>query len=681
MRPDQTKYILDNLNKQSVKEMANALGLKEKDIRRFIEIKKYRKKNLKGETKEEPVLPVSSTPAWVAVLSLVLIAILGFAAYFNMLHNDLLWDDEILITNNAYMKDTHNIPEFFVKNITYRTTDKSNFYRPIQMVIYAVTHIAWKLNPVGYHLDSILAHILTAFLVYWLVQILCRNAFMSIAAGLLFVLNPMHTEAVTYVSGIADPLAMFFSLLLVIFYVKCHSGKAGALFYILSIFAYIGGLLCKEIMVIIPLILVAYDYVYKRKFYFVKYIPFLALAVVYIILRRTVLDFPVKNTIATSTFFIRFPAIFGSLSMYIRKLLFPFDLRMEYELNIPSIYDIRVIAGIVIGIFLAFAAIFYRNKEKVITFALLWFLINYIPVSNAYPLNAFFSEHWIYGPSIGLFIIAAFFLTRLYERRGFFKALACGILVFFILYNSYFVIRQNRFWRTPRDVYERVLKYNTTSARVYSNLSLIYFKNGDLDKGIEYAKIAVKIQPDYADPHQNLANVYMTKGLDDLAIEEAQKALQFNPASWGTHNILGTLYYKKGMHDKAMAEFEKSVSLNPSIADSYSNLGAIYTMKGRNDEAIKALEKAVALNPDMAMAYNNVGVAYLNTARRDDAIKAYQKAVKLNPNYAEAYGNLSRVYYENKQYDLAVECSDKAAKLGFKANGDFLKLLDPYRKR
>ena len=59
----------------------------------------------------------------------------------------------------------------------------------------------WKLKPFGYHLTNALMHIGVALLVFVLVKAIFGKVTVALAASLLFVVHPIQTQAVTYVSG------------------------------------------------------------------------------------------------------------------------------------------------------------------------------------------------------------------------------------------------------------------------------------------------------------------------------------------------------------------------------------------------------------------------------------------------------------------------------------------------
>ena len=100
MKPEHKKYILDHMDKLSVKRMSQALNIKAKTIWEFLE---HHKKNdarpdpdVLPQNTEIPAKKKSSFPPF------ILIIILGFAVYGNSLNNEFLWDDELLIVTNDY---------------------------------------------------------------------------------------------------------------------------------------------------------------------------------------------------------------------------------------------------------------------------------------------------------------------------------------------------------------------------------------------------------------------------------------------------------------------------------------------------------------------------------------------------------------------------------------------------
>jgi Tfp pilus assembly protein PilF len=531
-------------------------------------------------------------------ISVILIIIVGFFVYANSLHNEFVWDDELLILSNAYIKDIHNLFGLFSKNITYSTGIKSNAFRPLQMFTYTLNYALGKDDVRFYHFTNIVIHILVAIMLYWLTQIIFKNEATSLLTALLFICHPIHTEAVTYISGRADPLAALFILLSVIMYIKFYQKKS-SVFYCLSIISYILALLSKEIALVVPLLIVAYDYIYtdKKDISFKRQLPFFLFALSYIVLRTTALNFPVQKTvIGQYSFFQRLPVVFQSLAMYLQKLILPINLHMEYEPVVPPIMDIQVILGVIISLIGLLSIIMIRKKEKLVTFALLWFAINFLPISNLYPLNAFFAEHWVYTPSLGLFILVGWVAMRAFQQGRRFRWLSYLLLLVVLTGNFCLTRLQNQYWENPEHFYKRTLQYAPYSARVYYRLALFYFNKGMIDEGIEQSKRAIEISPYYVLAYESLSTGYIIKEDYVQAIRLCRKALAIEPNSYSLHNNLGVAYAAQGQIDKAIVEFKKAISLSSTYASAYNNLAIAYFHKKLYKLAVEYSNKAKELN-------------------------------------------------------------------------------------
>ena len=175
---------------------------------------------MKPEHKEYSLFQNTKTPAGkkTVFLSVILIILLGFAAYGNSFNNEFVWDDKNLIGNNAYIKDLSHMLSIFSKDLGAGSGKEYNAYRPVQLITYVIDYSLWKLNVRGYHLTNILLHICVALGIYCLINVLFHNNFLSLLTGSFYVVHPIHTEAVTYISGRADSLALLFMLLCALCY-------------------------------------------------------------------------------------------------------------------------------------------------------------------------------------------------------------------------------------------------------------------------------------------------------------------------------------------------------------------------------------------------------------------------------------------------------------------------------
>ncbi len=201
-----------------------------------------------------------------------------------------------------------------------------------------------------------------------------------------------------------------------------------------------------------------------------------------------------------------------------------------------------------------------RKAKGLIFFGLLWFLIALLPVSNLYPINAYMAEHWLYLPSIGLFLIAAGGLTYLYKVKGLkilFWVSVIGIAAFYCC----LTIRQNKYWSNPITFYERSLEYAPGSIRMHNGLALAYYNAARPAKAIAAFKKAIEILPDTACFYNNLGSIYYVMGKQDEAIAMFTQAIEINPAYAEAYNNLAINYFKRKQYKLAIEYCDKAQEL------------------------------------------------------------------------------------------------------------------------
>ena len=636
MTPQQEQYILENIGRQSTEAMAKTLGVKERKIKRFLE----RQKSGNGR----PAAPTPRVEKRKVILSVVLIIALGFAVYANSLNGEFIWDDQHLVEDNVYIRDWANVPKFFTESIGSGAdaADVYSFYRPAQMITYAIDYSFWKLDVRGYHLTNVLLHVLASLMVFWFITALYADWRLSLFTGLLFAAHPMHTEAVSYISGRADPLFLIFMLLCFVFYIKSLR-REKAVYSVSMAVSYLLAIFSKEISLILPFLLLLYHYTFREKIKLRTILPVLVLNVSYIIARFTFLSFLSSHVVHQTTFAQRLAGFFIAIVNYIKVIILPLDLHMEYGNSFFDFTYPQVWAGMAAVFALAVVLVRTRPARNIVFFSLAWFLLGLFPSSGlVYPINAYMAEHWLYLPSIGIFLLLSKGLTLLCDEKGM-KAVSIAAVVLFLGFYSYLTVQQNHYWKAPIPFYERTLKYANNSSRVYFNLANEYRRAGRNEQAVPLYNKAIGIRPDHLDARYNLAKAHEEMGQNGQAMAAYQEIIESDPD-----------------HDKA-----------------YYNLGNLYYGAGRYEEAVRAYEKVIVINPRHIKAYNNLGVAYAGIGRKEEAESLFRKAIAVDPENEMAYGNLAILYFGQQKYDLAVEYYEKANELGF-VDPKFSTKIGPY---
>jgi protein O-mannosyl-transferase len=527
-------------------------------------------------------------------LQVTLIVILGLSLYANCSNGNFVWDDHGLIKDNDHIKNWSNLPKVITENFGAGNGGRSNFYRPLQTVAHMACYSLGGLKTTGYHLTSILAHILAAVILYFLLRSIFQKKDISFVASLLFVAHPINTEAVCYISGLSDPLSLVFMLACLIFYIKSLYSKNTAL-YILALLSFVFALLSKENAVVLPFLILLYHYAFEKRIEIKKLALFFGILIGYALLRSTILSPLGRSPLTLFGLWERVPGFFAAITSYFRLLLFPFDLHMEYGNKLFKITDINVMFGLIISFSLIFFACIKKKDNAVLFFGIGWFFITLLPVSNIYPISySFMMEHYLYVPALGPFLILSGLLCHPSKNKALVLFLRLFTVLLLVFY-SYLTVKQAGYWKEPVTFYKRTLKYAPDSWRFYNEL------------GMEYADM----------------------GNNSRAEAAYKKALEIKPDAAGIYYNLGNLYNKIGDKENALAMYKTANGINVTSVQRYSELATTYVLAGRYKDAIALFKKVLEIKPDFALAYNNLAVAYYYAKQYKLAAENCAKAIGL----------------------------------------------------
>lgn len=479
------------------------------------------------------------------LLPLVLIGVVGFVAYANALSGAFLYDDEFLIQRNRYIADWSHLKEIFTADLTAGAYRPSNFYRPIQLLAYTFVYQFSGLTVFGYHLLNVLLHVGNAALVYLLVARLFASPVAACAASLLFVVHPMHTSAVAYISGTADPLACGFVLLALL----AHLRESRAL----SLVSFVLALLSKEVAMALPGLMLVVDAYRRKPIRWKHYLPYAGVLAVYALMRITVFNFTgTLNPFKEANLYTQHPeyrlfTFLAALGEYFTVLLAPLDLQYDRpQVVFASFWIPRVMLPCAAG--LALTALAWRSwkNNRIWFLGWAWFLVALFPVSGVIlPLNGFAKESWLYLPSVGYFALAGYALARLKPTSSFLLLLPLAV------WWGGLTVVQNRTWRDPIAFYTEILKRSPDFGRVQNNLAMAYSDNGRLDLAERHYRQAIALEDGYAETRYNLGQLYLRQGRLDDALVQLQRALELEPDFIYAHVTLQELYTRLGRVEDA----------------------------------------------------------------------------------------------------------------------------------
>lgn len=513
-----------------------------------------------------------------AVLAIVLI---GALAYANCLGNEMFWDDDDFILKNRFIKDFSFWPLWFKENLVAGSYLVSNYWRPLLLSIFTLEWSLWKDWVYGWHIVSIAWHILDGVLLYFLINRLFTNRIMALVAALIFTVHPVHNEAVVYVNSLGDSLATFFVLSSLLLFVRFRQSNKPAYLsrnYFFSMLCFPLALLSKETGIVLAGLLPLTDFlllqINKPFWQRVRstasiFWPFVLMAVYYLYLRGTVLNFSNsfnfynESNAFTSSFWVRLMTFFKAMTQYAGFLFIPYESKVERQMpwaQSPLEWDV-LFGGIIVAVMLFFAFKSWRQKPW-ISFSVGWFFIAIAPTSNVLvPINAVLYEHFLYMPMIGITVLLAYWLTpKIYDGKN--QDLVLKIFILALIVFIGLNIRRNMDWHTAIRFYEKLVSY-APSYRVINNLGMEYADKGIHDK----------------------AEIWYAKAIEMDAS---------NPVAY--HNIAGT-QRDTGRIDKALVNFNKAIQLNPDFIFSYRSLAELYWRLERWPECREALLQILRIDP------------------------------------------------------------------------------------
>lgn len=480
------------------------------------------------------------------LLPYLTLAFSTYLVYANAFGNLFLFDDEFLIQKNSLLRQWSTVFDIFRSSSTTGAGGVDSFYRPLQTLSYLLVFQIFGLSPFGFHLLNTTFHAINGCLVFRLGQKLKIQCWASFVAALLWVLHPVHTEAVTYMSATADTMYAYFCLLSCLVLLPSFSWRrtwAATLLFVCA-------LLSKEAAIVVPaLALVCRWATADDRWRFRSYVfslPLWATAFLYLLARKTILNFDrtfefyKQGNIYTDNLYVRVYTFFATLPSYLELLIRPVDLRMER--NFPVFTSIQYtpvwVGALILGIVFSFLLWSRGRRLGVLAFGLLWFGAAHVPHTGILiPVNSFFLEHWLYLPSVGLFLGVAG--TLLSPRMKAWPALLALPLAFL-------TFKQNQVWATPESFYTNVLKYNPNAVRVHNNLAMYYSDQKQTDKAIQHYQLAIQISDEYAQTHYNLALSMLEMGRTYEAIQQLERAIRINPDFYYSYGRLHDIYLMKG---------------------------------------------------------------------------------------------------------------------------------------
>jgi len=634
----------------------------------------------------------NGTPAWFtnARLHAWVLFALGFLLYANTLGHDYAQDDAIVITDNMFTTEgIAGIPGILQYDTFYgffKEEGKANLvaggrYRPLTLVMFAIEYQLFGEHPFIGHLVNALLYGLTGVVLYWLLLQLFRPKndpaqayFIALAAGLLFITHPIHTEAVANIKGRDEIVALLGSLAALYFSFRAYFAKKN-LFQILAGVVFFLALLSKEnaitVVVVAPFALYFFTKAKAGKI-IAQTLPFALAAVIFLIIRFLIVGAPggdppmelMNNPFLqwNGSQYVPFTAsermatVLFTLGKYLQLLVFPHPLTHDYyprHIGILSLGDWRVLLSLALYIGLGVYAILGLRQKNPISYGIWFYLLTLSIVSNiVFPIGTNMAERLLFMPSAGFAIAVAALMYHLTFKKKItrFKQLypVLGVLIVVVVLFSIKTITRNPAWATNFTLFTTDINTSPNSAKLRNAVG------GEL------------VTQSVNEPNEQVKQAMLTEAAGHL-----QEAINIHPTYKNAYLLLGNCYNYLKQYDQAIANYRKALELDPGYEEAFTNLKVTLQQAGRfyGEEqgdlarAIQYLEQAYQMDANDYETVRLLGVAYGVGGNVQRAIEYFTKGVELAPNNAGAWYDLGSAYYNAQMPEQGNAYIQKALEL------------------
>jgi len=587
--------------------------------------------------------PAKTTPNKQQLYAIITIIAGAFIAYFNSFNIPFLLDDNHMLQENIFI--TH--PKYFINFFTGYVTSfpvAKGMCRPFLMLSFALNYWVGGLNVISYHILNFSLHLANGLLLFWLIRTIKDDLPIPAvtATVLLFLIHPINTEAVSYISSRSDLTITFFMLIFIISIIKEKNTAC--------IIAYLFALMFKESALFFPFILAGYLIIpnkYSLKEKIKKYTPLLvallAITLLYLIYRK--IFFAGTHTGGHRAIW---PNIFlesWASFFYLRLFAWPDNINILHAFpDFAQPYTCLKLLPFIFLSSLAVMALNIKERYPAITLGLFIFLAALAPKFYA-TLKVPAAEHHFYPPSIGIYIILAILLTFIYQKNRYLFyypiILITAILTILTWERNYQLQDHARIWQYG-------IQKEPGNMGNWINIATIYRDNGQLDKAEAALKTAQTIanhDPDWqAGIYANLAMIYFERKNYPYALDLLQKGLDLKPNEARTVQIykkMAQIFAAQKLHDKSLLYWNKAYRLASNDISILQGIAEIKIDEKKWLEAKRPLDKALSLNPNDYYTYFLLSIVY-ETMTNDAAAQAMlEKSIQHNQEWFYSHYRLS----------------------------------------
>jgi protein O-mannosyl-transferase len=572
--------------------------------------------------------------------------------------------------------------------------------RPLVNLSLALNYAIGGLNPVGYHVFNIIAHILASVLLWAIVRRTLRLGYfqgrfdrvsepLAFLVALVWALHPLQIEAVQYVTQRTELMMGLFYLATMyacIRYFTATSPGQRTAWCVLATAACLSGMACKEVMVTAPVMALLFERTFIagsfRKALETSWRLYLGLALGWGLLLVLNYGGPRSDTAGFDAFvahseiplYAWWLTQAKALEMYLTLAFWPWPLVIHYAFFFDTLR--AVLIPLLIVAVLGLYTVVNLWQRTATGFLGAWVFIILSPTLVVPIATEIAAERRMYVPLaaiVALVIVGGYALLqdaavrRKSQKRA--QSVAPWSLaittIFALLAAGVFAIvgaRRLTAFESPLALWQDTVLHQPTSFIALGNLGRQLILEGREQEATEYFERAVELNP--AKAQSSWGRLLIRVGKPRKAIEHIEEAIRLLPDEAPELRYeLGVSLIEAGQLPEGIKQLAEVVRLEPNSAYYQRNLGAALFNAGRPQEAIKHLKRALALEPGSTETQQFLALAVNDSRRSNEAINRLRKSVQNAPESARLRSKLGTALLDADRVDEAIEEFQQALRL------------------
>jgi len=629
--------------------------------------------------------------------SIALLVILILSGYCNTFSSPPILDDF-----HSFVRE----PSIYLENLSLEnliSVSDSTFGRTrlVPMLTFAVDYYLGDGAIFYFHLTNILIHLFCMLAVIFLTLQLMKASrsseigspgmppvYFAIWVAGLWALNPVQTNAVTYLVQRMASIQALFYVVSVCFYLKGrfeHTGagklRAAFPYYLLCFFSGILAFLSKPNSAMLPVMLVVTELwffnpdlirdlwnAFKRSKWPSRVLFLVVLLIASIYFYKLFLRMAGGYGVRNFTMVERLLTESRVVVWYISLLLWPSPSRlsMEHDVIISKtlLSPPTTLFSYIFLLLLAFLILRFRRRLPLATYGGMWFFLNLAIESTIVPLELVF-EHRLYLPSVGFYLSLVIILVLIagHARRrlsqtdfvkiswSFFAILMSGLTLM--------TFQRNEAWRDILTINQDAVSKAPNHHRSHANYAVALLRAGRFEESIKEAELAIQLGQPHFESYMVASNAIVgaLAGLGELeqATNRGEELLAAAPKTLdaGAFPIFclqtAETYRRLGQLSKAYQTSMKSLRSNRISAYQMMLLEQLVARI-----ASEAKDKDIDLNNDGARDPGELPIGawtarqFLKAEKRTAAEKVLEQALLENPDHDETLRMLQGLRREDR---------------------------------